>query len=275
MSNNQSTINQIENSDKKETVARIGLAAKGIVYTLVGALTVMSAVGGGGKKTGKSGTLDYIAGQSFGQILLIVLAIGLAAYVFYRLYQAFADPADEGTDAKGIAKRAGYVGSAFLYGFLAFKAVETVTSAGGSGGGNGSESMTAQLLSQSYGQILVGLVGLIFLIKAGTQLYRAYSGSYKEKVEHAGLGQKAQELILKAGKIGYTARGLVLVVISYLIFKAAATADSDKAGGTEDAFTYVQNEFGTIVMILLAAGILAYGVFTFIRSKYPGLSLTK
>ena len=262
-------------NETKENIARFGMAVKGVVYSLVGVLTVMSALGQGGKKTGKEGTIQFIADQSYGQVILIVLAAGLASYVFYRLYQAIADPADRGSDWKGLGYRVSYVGSAALYGFLAYYTLKILIGSGSSSGGSGNKGLVAQLLSQPFGQFLVAVVGIVFLVKAGIQFYRAYSGSYRKKIERTHLNDNVRTTILTAGKVGYTARGIVLGVIAYLILKASITADSSEAGGTEDAFHYVQNEFGTLVMILIATGILAYGVFTFIRARYPGVSLTK
>jgi ABC-type Na+ efflux pump permease subunit len=73
--------------------------------------------------------------------------------------------------------------------------------------------------------------------------------------------------------VGYTARGLVILVISYLTFVAAFTANSNSAGGTKDAFQFVQNEFGTIVLAVIAAGLFTYGFFMFVKSRYRSINI--
>ncbi len=256
---------------KKENFARFGIATKGFVYCVIGVLTAMSAFGYGGQKAGSSDVLDFIAKQPFGQVLLIVMAIGLLSYVFYRMYQTFADSDNEGKDAKGVAKRVGYFISGLVYGFLAYRAVKMVIDAGSSSSGNG--SFISSLLDKSYGAILVGIIALGLLAKAVYQIYKAYSGKYKENLGNAGLDSKAQSLMLKAGRVGYTARGIVIGIVSYLLFKAALTGQN-QGDGKENAFDFLQNEFGTIVLGIVAIGLAAYGVFMFIKAKYPSTDLT-
>lgn len=256
---------------KKENLARFGIATKGFVYCVIGTLTAMSAFGFGGQKAGSSDVLDFVAKQPFGKILLIVTAIGLLSYVFYRMYQAFADSDNKGDDAKGIVVRIGYFISALVYGFLAFRAIKMVIDAGSSSSGNG--SFISSLMDKSYGPILVGIIALGLLAKAIYQIYKAYSGKYKEKLGHAGLGAEAQSLMLKAGRVGYTSRGIVIGIVSYLLFRAAFTGQNE-SGGKENAFDFLQNEFGTVVLGLVALGLLAYGIFMFVKAKYPSTDLT-
>ena len=257
-------------SNKREKIARVGIATKGVVYTIIGVLTAMTAFGQGGKKTGKSGVLDFLSNQSFGQVLLVIIGIGLLAYALFRFYQAFVNSGEN--DDSGFFKRAGYFISGIIYGYFAYA---SFTMVGGSGGNSQSrESLISRVLGWSGGEIIIAVVGLILLIKGIREIYKAYSGDYKDRLQNAGLGQKAQDLMLKAGRIGYTARGIVIGVIAYLTLKAAFTGDAGSAGGSKDAFSYVQNEFGSIVMGILALGVAAYGIFQFIKAKYAGVAYT-
>ncbi len=254
-------------SNKRENIARFGIATKGLVYLLIGVLATMAALGEGGKKSGSSGVLDYLAKQSFGQILLVIIGVGLIGYVFWRMYQAFADPEENGNDTKAIFLRIGYFISGLVYGALAYVAFSTVAGASSSGGGS-RETMISKLLSQSYGQYIVGAIAIVLFIKAVFQLYKAYSGEYKEHVQQSSLRSEAKSLMIKAGKVGFTARGIVIGLIAYFTFKAALTANSDQAGGTKQALNFLQDEFGTIVLMIVALGLAAYGVFMFIKAKY-------
>jgi len=86
-------------------------------------------------------------------------------------------------------------------------------------------------------------------------------------VKEAGMNDKTQKLMISSGRVGYTARGLVVGVIAYLTINAAITYDASKSGGTQDAFTFIQNEFGTIVLGIIAFGTLAFGVFLIIKAS--------
>lgn len=263
--------------DKLEKFARIGIATKGFVYCLIGGLAAMAAFGGGGKKTGSSGALEFLSGQPFGQILLVITAIGLLGFVFWRFYQAFKDPENNGDDAKGLAKRAGFFFSGVFYGFLAFTAIQIVAGSGsgsGSGGGGGQETVISTLLNKPFGQVLVAILAGIFLIKAIYQLYRAYSDKFREQIRTSHLESKARKLVYNAGRVGYTSRGIVIGIISYLTFRAALTANSSQAGGTDDALSFIQGTFGTVALILIAVGLVAYGIFMFIKARYKEMALS-
>ena len=68
-----------------ERLGRVGLAAKGVLYAVVGILAVKVALGGREQSPDKDGALTTIAQQPFGRGLLVLLALGLAGYALWRL----------------------------------------------------------------------------------------------------------------------------------------------------------------------------------------------
>lgn len=260
-------------NDKKKIISRIGIGAKGLLYLLVGGLTSWAAFGSGGEKTGSEGAMKFILRQPFGQILLCILVAGLACYVFWRMYQAFGDPEDKGEDGSGIARRIGYFSSGAFYALIIFTAIsmligQSPSSGGGGGGGGGNESIVQKLLAQEFGRWLVAGFSLIFLGKAIWQLYRAYSGKFKDKVKETQLQENERKAVVTSGVAGYTARGIVVGVIAYLTIKAALNYNASKAGGTDKAFSFVQDEFGTLVLGIIAIGLACYGVFMLVKARY-------
>ena len=261
-------------SDKKEKFARVGIATKGVIYTLIGGLTAYAAFGSGNQIQDSGGVLKYIAQQSFGQILLIITTVGIIGYVFWRLYLAFKNPGqDSDSDAKSSVKRIGYFLSAVSYALLAYTSIEILMNSSG-GGGGGKQSWIAKILQQSWGQYAVYAIALILLGKAGYELYRAYSGKFRDKIQNAELDSKAQSFLIKAGKVGFTARAVVFGVIAYLFFKAASQSNAQKAGGTEMAFSFLQEQGGQILLGVIAAGLACYGVYLLASSRYRNIPLS-
>ncbi|NNE33411.1 MAG: DUF1206 domain-containing protein [Winogradskyella sp.] len=254
-------------SSKKEMLARFGIGAKGIVYLLIGALTAFAAFGQGGSKSGKSDILQFIAEQSFGKILLVALGLGLIGYTFYRFYQAFANPKDLDDDAKGYFKRITYTISGIVYGLLAFSALKMVF-----GGSTSNSSTASKLLNSEYGNIIALVLALILLGKAIYEFYAAYSGKFKEDIEHAQINNDSKNLLVKAGKIGFTARGIVIAIMAFLFFKAGFSNNESNVNRT-DAFNFLQDQFGSTILALVAIGVALYGIFMLIKSKYPDTSI--
>jgi hypothetical protein len=80
---------QVENAAWLNALARVGLVAKGASFALVGILASKLAVESGGKATSRQGALQSLAQHSFGKFLLILLAVGFAAYALWRFAQTF------------------------------------------------------------------------------------------------------------------------------------------------------------------------------------------
>src|SRR5690349_8623707 len=101
-------------------LARLGYAAKGVVYLIVGILAGELATGKGGKVPDNTTALQEIYNQPLGQFLLVVLTIGLFCFALWSVIQAIFDTEGKGRKAGGIAARIGYVGVAVSYAALGF-----------------------------------------------------------------------------------------------------------------------------------------------------------
>src|SRR5262249_52871802 len=86
-----------------ELLARLGYAAKGLIYVIIGVLAVRVAIGDGGKTTDNRGALQAIYHQPFGQFLLGVVVVGLIGYALWCfILRALLDADAWGTEAKGV-----------------------------------------------------------------------------------------------------------------------------------------------------------------------------
>ena len=66
---------QAHGSDTVERLARVGIAARGLVWLVVGLLG-LAVVLGGDEQTDKGGALREIADRPLGELLLLVLVVG-------------------------------------------------------------------------------------------------------------------------------------------------------------------------------------------------------
>lgn len=254
-----------------EGAARIGLTAKGIVYSLIGILTFMAAfeIGSGDDKGGKSQALQWIKEQPFGQVLLGLIALGLLCYSIWRLVEAFLDTEDKGNDAKGLAVRSRYVFSGLVYGASTYYAAKLLFRNGSDDGGRDTRETVAQkLLEQPFGQWLVGIVALGVMAVGVYKIYYALSDKHRKKIKESKLDTRVKETLLKTGKLGYIARGIVWLLIGYLFLKAAIQSDFSEAGGSDSAFSFLEQQWGSWFLGVVALGLLCYGIFMFVRARY-------
>ncbi|KAA3438844.1 DUF1206 domain-containing protein [Rufibacter hautae] len=257
-----------------ESFAKAGYIAKGFIYILVGALTAMAAFGIGGKKASSSDALSQVKDFPAGGFLLSVLAVGLVGYSLWRFLQAIKDTEHKGSDAKGIGKRLAYAFSGLIYGSLAFAAFKLVSGSGGGSGSGGSKEkdLVSSLLDQPFGKWLVLLIGLITIGNGIRQLIKGTTASFMKDVK--GLPRDRFDVLKKAGQAGFTARGIVFGIIGFLFIRAAWLQNPQEAGGTQSAFSFLQDSpFGNVLLGIVALGLIGYGVFMFVLAKYSDISV--
>lgn len=253
-----------------EMLARLGYAAKGLVYIIVGFLAIKTGLGTGAQVEDSGGALESLVNEPFGKTMLIIAGIGLLGYTLWRMVQAIKDPEHEGTSAKGIIKRIGYGISAVLHGGLALQAFKL--SRGGGGGKSGDASAqdwTARLMEQPFGRFLVMAVGVAIMVWAVREFMAAYRAKFMRKLERPNVNVKTMDIIRTIGRVGYAARGLVSLIIGFFLVIAGLKHDSSEAKGLSGALeSLLQQPYGPYLLAVVGLGLMAYGVFQFMNAKY-------
>jgi len=248
--------------------ARFGYAAKGVVYLVAGGLSARAAFGLGGATTDKRGALQQILAEPFGKLMLVLIGVGLIGYVLLRLVQALMDPEHKGSDAKGIAKRIGYLISGLVYAGLAWTALRLASATGGSGG-NEIQSWVARLLALPLGRWLIGFAGLIVIGGGLYQLYKAYSTDFSEHFRWNEMSATERTWTVRLGRLGLAARGIVQGLIGLFLIQAALLFDPSKAQGSGGALqSLAQPPFGLWAVGVVAVGLAAYGVYMLAAARY-------
>ena len=145
-----------KNSEWVEYAGRIGHVAKGVSYALIAVLALQVAFGERSQTSDREGVLREVAGKSFGMWALYALAVGFAGYAFWQFVRAFFDRSQDGTDAKGLAKRAHHAGVGVIYTGSAIAAV-SLARGSRSGTGGDEKTETARVLDWPFGQWIVGI----------------------------------------------------------------------------------------------------------------------
>ncbi|HLJ68484.1 MAG TPA: DUF1206 domain-containing protein [Chloroflexota bacterium] len=258
-------------------LARVGYAAKGIVYLILGGLATKVALGEGGTTTDRTGALRAIHEQPFGKFLLALVAIGLTGYAAWSLVQALVDPERKGTDAKGIIARLGYGAVGLSYAALALGAAQLVIGTGN--GGTSSDTMTqdwtARFLALPFGPFLVVLAGLIVLGVAGYLVYRAYTADFQKTLTAGEGGAGARPWVIGLGRAGYAALGVVFGIVGVFLIIAAVRGKPGAAKGLGGALRELaQQPYGHVVLGIVAIGLVAYGLFSLAQARYRSLGTT-
>ncbi|MDX5423064.1 MAG: DUF1206 domain-containing protein [Hymenobacteraceae bacterium] len=246
--------------------ARTGLAAKGIVYSLIGFLAIKAALGIGSEAhdPARKGVFLFIEDLFVGRVLLGVVAAGLGCYSFWRWLQALTDTEGKGSSLEGVAYRLRYAGSGVLYGVLAFVSANLALE---EGSGRDRQELILSVLQKPLGHVLVFSVAGGLALAGAYQVYQAVTERYTRKVREQGLDKQVEDTMIFTGKLGHIARGLVWGIVSYLLVRAAIGVR--KAEDSGNAFEFMHGlSYGSFLMGAMAIGLLCYSLFVFIEAKY-------
>ena len=254
------------NRNKIEHAARLGWAARGALYFTLGSLAILAAVGEGGGLHGSDGVIQWVFSLPMGQVLVGISAVGFAAYAVYRLLTAVTGHDDADSKLKDIVARIEDVVTGLGYGSLAVAAVQLLFGESG-GSGNGKQYWIAQALQQPFGPALIGTIGVIVMGFGLFQFKRAVTDSHADHVRSHEMSQREKNMFVWVGRIGYSARGVVLLVIGYFTLRAATNASPNESKGVGGALQEI-GEAGVLPLAIIAAGLVAYGVLQLFYARY-------
>lgn len=254
----------MQTRDAFELLARLGYAARGVVYVLVAGLALFSSFGN--EEASSSGALSSLLGQPFGQLALGAIALGLLGHVAWRLAQSLLNADRQPANPMGYGARAGQLLSAVFHAALAFTAAQLALGGGGGSGGDSEDGLVAAVLQLPFGNILVVLVGLGFIAAGIGQFYYGFSGRFKKRLR---LPENREKLFSAVCVYGLAARGVVFAIIGGLVVFASVSVNPEQAGSLPEALDWVLGlPFGAQLYWMVALGMLAFAGFCFILARY-------
>lgn len=252
-----------------EVLARFGYASKGVLYGTVGFLALSLSLGGGGTTTDTKGALLRLQDLPAGRVLLWLLVVGLVGYALWQVLRAVLDPEYQGTEAKGLIKRAGYLISGGLYLTLAVFSARLAAQGSAPHVQNSQAQTASKVLHLPGGQLLLGLAGVVLLAVAADQLYSAYRAKFMKRMAFTDMGAQYQGTLKRVGQVGVAARGLLLTIMGLFLLVAAWRDQASIVVGTSGALGWLRHQpAGQFLLGVVALGTLCYGVWCVIQALY-------
>jgi Domain of Unknown Function (DUF1206) len=243
-----------------EWMARIGYAARGTVFLIVGALAALAAFGARHGAVDSKDALRTLLAQPFGHLSLAPIAGGLVCFAAWRLMQALLDVDHCGADAKGLFRRGVYAATAMFY--LGFAALPLTMMLGWDSSGSSDQAAhdwTAWVLARPFGQLIVGVIGVaIAAVGVGIGIKGCW-GEFKRRLE---LKKSERRLIMALGRFGFVARSIVFVMIGLFLLYAAVDSNSREATGLAGVLLLIQQQtYGSVLLGVTAAGLFGFGIY--------------
>ncbi len=251
-----------------EGAARAGLAARGVIYLLVGGLALQIAFGDGSRQADRGGALGQLSETPFGAVLLWLLGAGLVGMALWRLSEAVFGSV--GPDGRTARKR---LLALARCGFYAFVAASVLSFAAGGGGRSSSDrqsrDMTARVLDLPFGQWIVAAAGACIVAAGVGGGVRAVRRRYHRKLKLGEMSPRVRRLVDTTGVAGGAARGLVFAAAGVFAVRAAVEYQPDKAKGLDDTLrSFADSPLGPWLLVCVATGLVLFGVFSFAMARW-------
>lgn len=255
-------------------LVRVGYAAKGLVYVVIGWLALMTAVSVGGKTTDPQGAITTIYQQPFGKFLLFIIFVGFVGYALWQFARAAFDLDAQDSGAKETVRRIGYAVVGVSYLGFALAALRLMLQHVAPQSSNSStQDWTARLLAAPGGVALVVVVGLIVFGVAIGLFYEAWKLRFERYFPLGQMNEGERKLTRITGRYGLSSLGAIFILISIFLIEAALNHNPHKAQGLAGALaTLAAQPFGELLLGLVAIGLVAYGIYGFVEARYRRIS---
>jgi hypothetical protein len=246
-------------------MARAGLAARGIIYILIGWVAILVALGRSANQADQQGALQLLVGKPYGLISLWLLGLGFVAYALWRLSEAAFGVTGEGS---GAGPRLKSLARALIYASFAYLTFKVISGKAGSQTGQ-QQDLTASAMHHSGGRLLVGIVGAIIVVAGLILVMEGIRHKFMKLLRTAQMNQRTRRTVKQIGTVGTTARGLVFALVGVLVIDAAVTYQPSKAGGVDKALLTLRNQpFGEFLLILAAIGLILFGIYGLAEARW-------
>ena len=243
---------------------RAGYIGRGVVYALVGGLTLFAAWRGGEAEDASS-ALTEVRDMPGGPLLIGGVAIALLAYALYRAVNGWMDLDRYGRGAKGLGARGAMLIVALVHVGLAGLAAAVALRLTGGRGETGIDRYTATVLAWPFGRYLVMAVGAGILGAGLYYLWKGVSEDYREQIEESPLTHRLGPII----RFGLIAHGAVIALVGVFFLGAGWRFDASQAGGLGQAFDAIRGwTAGRALLATAAIGFVAFAVTCWVYAGY-------
>jgi hypothetical protein len=236
------------------------LATQGVLYAVVGLLALQVAGGDTNDRADQRGAIEAVASQSFGRLLLLVLAAGLALHSAWRFLLAYrGEPGHD--DASSAVKRFGHAGRGLIYAGFTVAAVKVLLDADPGNGGE-TQKAASHALDLPAGQIVLLAVGVAVIGTGLWHMSKLYTQSFADDLALDGRNEGVKKAVIALGSIGYAARGIVFALVGWFLVQAAIDDDPKQSGGIDNALKRLAgSDYGPTLLRVLAVGLFLFGVY--------------
>ncbi len=257
----------LERHPAARMLARGGFVANGLVHLLIGSLIVAVAFGSE-RDADQTGAFRAVAALPAGFVALWAAAALLGALGVWHLSEGvLASRRQHGAAVWGT--RLSEWGQAVVFSFFGGLAAAVALGARPQADDTARDASRG-ILAVPGGVVLIVLVGVGVAVAGVVFAVMGVRRSFHSKmsVPDGAVGRAVDAL----GITGFVAKGIALGSLGLVLIVAAVRSRADQAGSLDAAIRALLDlTFGREIVVVVGAGLIAYGVFTVLRARYADL----
>jgi uncharacterized membrane protein YhdT len=252
-------------------LGRAGFLARGLLYIVIGWISLEIAFGKTSQQADRSGVVQALGRTAGGEVALWILGVGLFGMAVWRLAEAaFGPPVEDKDKRKAVWVRLSCLAKAVVYAVLGYGVLQYAVGAGSPPSSDQeSVGLTATLMRQPGGRAAVIVIGLV-LIGSGLYLaYQALRARFRKDLLLSQMGRRTAWIVDWLGRIGGIARGAVFITAGVFLIVAAAEAKPGEAKGIDSSLrALTETPLGPWLLALVALGLIIFGLFSCCETRW-------
>jgi hypothetical protein len=255
-------------------MVRIGYAARGILFLIVGSFALLAAGGLGTHPQGARDILEIAFQQPFGRYFLYAMAAGLVCFAGWRFLQSIFDADRFGSDLHGLMRRTVLGCSGLFYLALASATMRVTIEQRRVSEDQSAYEWTRWVMAQPFGRHVLGAIAIGFIAVSFGLGIKAFRAPYRDKLDAT---EEQRRLAVMLGSFGILTRAVVFFLFGIFLGNAAFDANSREAVGLAGVLRAMQDQShgGGILLGIAALGLLAFGLFEIIAAAVRRPAIVK
>jgi hypothetical protein len=243
-------------------LARTGLAARGLLYIIIGVLAVRIAANRSRQQADQTGALHAIARTGFGSALLWLVVVGFAGLALWQLAEA--------AYGRKASKRLIALGRTVVYAVTAYVTLRYALGTGAPGSSDRqSVDLTAAALRHPGGQAVVAIAGAALIAGGAWLAWRAWHREFLGDLQTGRMRARTRRVVERLGLAGGIARGIVLVIVGIFLIVAADRSQPRQAKGIDSALRVLtQTPAGPWLLGIVAIGLIMFGLYSCCQARW-------
>lgn len=254
--------------------ARLGYAANGLLYVIVGGTVALASVKVDGRVRGTRDALNLLVAQPFGRLAVAFVAVGLCGFILRRIVQIFVPPTD-GVPPKPfmrVLRRTGCALSVLMHISITLTALQLTLGLAFIFPDMRTPKpgwMTWLLTWRPLNGWLTLLAGLGLVGIAVYEIYIAMKCRFTIDLQLERMSNKVKRAAMACGIVGHTGRGVAFLIVGIFLVYAGWYVEEVEATGIGDLLRTLELQpYGMWILIAVAVGLTAYGLFLLLAALY-------